>query len=317
MFNPKPIFITGTSALSFALAACGGGGGGVATVPPPPLTQPPRAQAAATTLPIIDDAPTGVLAVAGASIVEASDGPLPHFTIDPAKLPSFFYDASSDIYQIKLPTGGDWETLYSPNPENAVGNRTQAWTDSGVSLNIEAQGTLINSDTEWTRPYTYSTLVTGFISGFGTTLALGIPTPASGLPTTGAATFNGVVIGSADYLVNDGWGDMVLTTVGGTVTLNFDFGTSKLSGSMEPWMYTDFYAPSTADLGVFTFKDTVYSVGAYSGQFNTSASGLNGFNGQLTGPNGQELIGGWALPFHYSGDGQDHQAFGACVAKRP
>jgi hypothetical protein len=35
----------------------------------------------------------------------------------------------------------------------------------------------------------------------------------------------------------------------------------------------------------------------------------------MTGPHAEELIGAWALPFHYHGDNQDHQAIGAWVAK--
>jgi hypothetical protein len=45
--------------------------------------------------------------------------------------------------------------------------------------------------------------------------------------------------------------------------------------------------------------------------------GPNFFLGQFTGPNAQETIGAWALPFIYSDDGQVHQAMGAWIAKKP
>lgn len=316
----KSFLFAGASALTFTLGACGGGGGGVASIPPPrPTPTPGPVQAPATTLPIIDNAPTGELAVAGtASLMPYSAAqPLANMTIDPANLPSFRYDASTDIYEIKVPSGS-WETLYSPAPQNTVANRTQAWTDGGVQLDIGRERTLINNDTEWSRPYAYSTIVSGNAAEFGFGwFALGIPTPDSGLPTSGSATFSGQIVGWSDYLINDGYGDMVPSNVGGTVELNFNFGASQLTGAISPNIGTTFYSDTTDSLGVFTFRNTVYSAGAFSGQFNSSATGINGFNGQLTGPNGEELIGGWALPFHYAGDGQDHQAIGAWIAKRP
>jgi hypothetical protein len=101
--------------------------------------------------------------------------------------------------------------------------------------------------------------------------------------------------------------------VGGSVTLSFDFSKGSLSGSIQPVLSN--MVGQTESLGTFTFKNTVYSGGAYSGHFDTTVSGTNGFYGQMTGPHGEELIGAWALPFHYQGDNQDHQAIGAWVAK--
>ena len=122
-----------------------------------------------------------------------------------------------------------------------------------------------------------------------------------------------MIEGSADiYVMSGGFESWPMPlSVSGTVRLSFDFSGGTLGGSMSPVL------SSGESLGTVNFTNGVYSAGAYSGQFDSGASGDNGFYGQLTGPNGQELIGGWALPFHYSGDGQDHQAFGAWVAKRP
>ena len=88
----------------------------------------------------------------------------------------------------------------------------------------------------------------------------------------------------------------------------FDFS-EALTGSMSPTLFGN-------SLGTFSFIDTVYAAGKYSGRFNTNVAGVNMFSGTLTGSSGQELIGAWALPFHYSVDNIDHQAAGAWIGKR-
>ena len=78
-------------------------------------------------------------------------------------------------------------------------------------------------------------------------------------------------------------------------------------------------------LGTFNFKDTVFAAGStsYSGKFDTQTAGDNFFLGQFTGPNAEETIGAWALPFvldvgssTVAADGKAHQAFGAWIGKK-
>jgi hypothetical protein len=78
-------------------------------------------------------------------------------------------------------------------------------------------------------------------------------------------------------------------------------------------------------LGIYAFKDTVFSVGSptYSGKFDTNVDGDNFFLGRFTGPNAEETIGAWALPFLFTTGGETlqpdnkvHQSFGAWIAKR-
>lgn len=313
MMNRKPFLCAGIAGLAFALGGCGGGGGGLASIPAPPPTPTP-APLLPTTLNVVAHALTGELAVAGAttSAPYADPQPFANLTIERAGQPSFRYDSTTDVYEAKLP-GGSWETLQSMYPENAATTRTDAQADSGAEFHFGREWI---SDSDLT--YVYSTIASYFAPNdvFGW-LAVGVPTPSSGLPNDGSATFNGILAGQADYNVDDGWGGAYPTWVGGTVTLNFDFGTSRLSGSIDPTISLDAYGATWESLGEFTFKNGVYSAGAYSGQFNSPVSGLNGFYGQLTGPHGEELIGAWALPFHYSRDDKDHQAMGAWVAKRP
>lgn len=221
--------------------------------------------------------------------------------------PRFRYDAATRTYEVMLP-GREWDTLVTIDQTLPDWARTLTFANrpgsGGVRLSYERS--LNQSD-----PFPASTIGIYFdgIANNQGWVAVGIPTPAASLPTVGNATYSGLIRGSADVLVDDGWGGAAPADVTGTVTLAFNFGQSSLTGSMSPQL-------GTTSLGTFTFTDTVYSAGQYSGRFATSVEGANSFSGILTGGSGQELIGSWALPFRYSTDGKDHQAAGAWVARR-
>jgi hypothetical protein len=306
-------------AAAAALTACGGDGVDTASNHPLPHPTPaptPSPTPAPTTTPadvpagavtafaIVDNPPDGKLVVAGVSTTGAI-GDLSTASSAPADQPEIRYQAATNTYQLKFPDRS-WSTLWvaadAMHPDTlAIGN-----TGAVLGLNI------------YPRPgsgdaYSYSRLA--WYSEIGDhygSVAFGVPTGAEAVPTTGSARYDGVISGETDIVYideNDPWGWPDARGVNGTVTLSFNFADGTLGGSMEPMLGT------SESLGVFTFKDGVYSAGSYSGRFDTSVAGINAFNGQLTGPHGEELIGGWALPFHYAGDNQDHQAVGAWVAK--
>jgi hypothetical protein len=112
--------------------------------------------------------------------------------------------------------------------------------------------------------------------------------------------------------------------ISGTVDLDFNFAAGSLGGAMSLNL-TD-ASGGSLPLGSFNFKETVYSTGStsYSGKFDSTAAGDNFFLGKFTGPNAEETIGAWALPFILNNgnasiiaDHQTHQAFGAWIAKKP
>ena len=67
------------------------------------------------------------------------------------------------------------------------------------------------------------------------------------------------------------------------------------------------------------FVETVYAKGStgFSGKFETTLSGANGFNGLFTGPQASELIGNFAFPYTSALDGKNYEAGGAFIAKKP
>lgn len=320
--SKRSICLAAASVLTLSLCACGGGGGGegVASIPPPPPpptpTPTPTPGPAAVT--IFGNPSPGEFATAGASIsgpggnldtyqhatdrfgtVSGADQDQPHIRYN-----------GGGYYEIEMP-GSNWDQLIpykglvDPGPDNNY------FQPQSVAQNL---GYLATYNSRLTG-YSYSEL-----GGWGSAaagrwgwVAFGTPTPAGGVPVSGSATYSGIVHGSADVMTPDGlYGGFDTTPINGTVGLNFDFAKGTLDGSMTVSL-------NATDLGTFNFKDTVFSVGStdYSGVFDTSVAGSNFFLGKFTGPNAQETIGAWALPFHFSGDNQDHQAFGAWIAKKP
>jgi hypothetical protein len=294
----------------FSLSACGGGGGAggfVQSTPPPPVTPTPTPTPtpAITALNIIPNAPTGNLAVAGVTATGAILDPamLTDASLAPGDQPQMRYDAATNTYEIKFPTG-QWESLWTKDTLTPDWARAITAGESGIAMRFNFDR---KEDAEDAFPY--STIASYSEPGTrGGMIAIGVPTPTGALPTSGSAQYDGVISGETNVFADNGsWGMALGVT--GTVTLSFDFSAGSVSGSMQPVL-------SSGDaLGVFSFKNGVYSSGGYSGQFNTPANGVNGFYGQMTGPHAEELIGAWALPFHYHGDNQDHQAIGAWVAK--
>lgn len=318
MLTRKLICSASAFAFTLTLSACGGGGGGgtVGSMPPPPTTPPPPPpppsssgvpEGANTALDIIDNAPTGNLAVAGVNAPNWGDAN-PNLSLATGDQPQMHYDAATNTYEIQF-AGKGWETLWTKDT-----SRPDWARQVGVGVN-DLTTIAFNEDRQpnGADAYPYSVLAgyTYPVNGIGA-MAFGVPTPAGAVPITGAANYDGMIGGISD-IYGPGFGIdpyPTLLAVVGTVTLSFNFASGSLSGAMKPAIGSD-------SLGVFTFKNAVYSAGAYSGQFDSSAAGKNGFYGQLTGPDAQELIGAWALPFHYAEDGKDHQAMGAWIAKRP
>ena len=320
---------------ALALAACGGGGGGathVASTPtPPPAPPPPPPAPPPGPIPIkIFATPTvGQYASVGASI-SGPGGNLDTYSsaterfgpisTDPADQAHIRYTAGG-FYEVKL-AGANWDRLvpYSGmvNPDPNTNNYFQP---AGVPMN---HGYVVTRNSR-NDGYLYSEL-----AGWGSAAesrwgysAFGVATPPGGVPVSGGATFLGVVSGSTDIMIADNlYGGFYALPTDGTVTLNFHFSAGSLDGRM------DLYLPDGMNpipLGSFAFQQTVFSAGSptYSGTFATSATGQNFFLGQLTGPNAEETIGAWAVPFVFdhngttvTGDGQTHQAFGAWIAKR-
>jgi hypothetical protein len=296
------------------LTSCGGGGGGIASIPTP-ITQPPPPPPAGTVT-IFANPSVGEYASVGASAKASDDTnfstPLGAISTADADQPHIRY-TSAGTYEIQLP-GKQWDQLVL----YGQGTAPTAITTSDKSVLALLSGSKDEG-------YKYSELASyraggpDLIGGF----AFGTLTPAGAVPTSGSATYSGTIMGKSDVIASDSFDGPNRASVEGTVNLNFDFASGSLAGAMT--IALNDAAGDKLGLGTYSFSDTVFSAGStsYSGKFATNAAGDNFFLGKFTGPNAEETIGAWALPFildvgnsTIAADHKAHQAFGAWIAKK-
>ncbi len=303
----NPFVIAGLATIAFSLTACGGGGtsggGGLDSTPPPP--PPPPQTVAIFSSPQVGEFTSVGSSAAGSGGYENAGNPVGTISTNQTDQPRIRYTAGG-VYEVQLPSGS-YDRLVS------YGSGTD---DSVLTTATNPQSSQLVISKSRNAGYRYSELAfwtSGPLNRFGA-FGFGVPTPNGAVPVTGSATYSGIVSGETDIFSFDQLaGAYYREPVSGTVNLNFDFAQGQLAGQMSLALA----GYLNTSLGTFRFTDTVFSVGGttYSGRFDTQLAGQNFFLGQFTGPNAEETIGAWALTFHFSGDGQDHQAFGAWIAK--
>jgi len=306
----------GLSAL--ALAACDGGTSTrTGFIPPPPQSPPPPE--GATSVTILPQPVVGDFAVAGVwtNLYTASsteEGRLDRIVSETNGQPAIRY-ASGGYYEVKLP-GEDYGPLvHDPNVVDPASNDPFLIVRDccgGRALTIQSSDTgfAYSAMASWSRP----DLDFGYTTDSGV-FAFGEATPASGMPVTGTASYAGVLAGLSDAKTFDAASNSwLLLPAGGTVQLDFDFAAGTLGGRIDLSIAGGM---NPVAVGSYAFEQTVFSAGNtnYSGRFATDLPGSNFFNGLFTGPNAEETIGNWAVPFQY--DGENHQALGAWIAKKP
>jgi hypothetical protein len=282
-------------ATAFALAGCGGGDGyGVASTPPPPTT--PAAPAGP---PIIPAAATSQqFSLAGASTVTDQQAPL-HDAADQLQVR---YVSASNSYEVQLPHNQAWTAI------SFVDSAEMIIYGSGVDNPIRL---FISPSSQ--ELYQHSRLFLWDAGNAGRGYeAIGIATPQGGVPLTGNANFAGEIMGFTSERLHQP-DDTDLRFLG-SIALSFNFASGTLSGNISPYVYRGVQYP----LGTIPFSDTVFSAGSttFFGKFDTNVAGLNSFSGLFTGPNAQELIGNFALPYKSPIDGLTYQADGAFVGKK-
>jgi hypothetical protein len=287
-----------------ALSACGGNGSGAVASAPIPLPTPSPTPTPTPTE-AANDASVELLATPATQELAVAT------RADPLQIR---YDASRAVYEVKA-GNFDWSAVTdAPDPSDGPNrNFTIAGQPNTSYFRTEAH----NRAADPGDRYQYSNLAYWQASGadggdFGNVAAFGAATPASGVPVSGSASFQGLAVGEAD-IKDTGWG-FATTRLEGTVKLDFDFAAGFLSGSLA--LATACDCSNSVSTGTIAFSNPVYSRGSqtFSGSFATSVAGTNAFDGRFTGPGAEELIGSWSLPFLF--EGATHQAWGAWLAKR-
>jgi hypothetical protein len=281
----RPILL----ATAFMLAGCGGGGGYDVAFTPTPVTSTPTQTAPPAIIPAATTSQQ-FTTVGATHTWDGDQSPL----LGAADQLQVWYDQPSNSYAVQIPHS---QTAGAINP--VKGSTTNF--EGAIGLTTRQTGYQYSNVLSWGDGATY----------FGTD-AVGVATPAGGVPVTGTASYSGNFWG----LTSETYAKLPVSIFGG-VELSFDFGMGSLSGRVLPSL---FYQATYDDytLAPVNFRDIVYSRGStgFSGKFETNLSGVNSFSGLFTGPKAQELIGNFALPYKSPMDGQTYQSDGAFDAKK-
>lgn len=324
MMNKGRTILSLTSA-AWLLASCGSGGAPPVSSAPPPSPTPsptPTPSPAGVIKPELFTIGTNSTTVAyTATETNEFAGGLPPNSYQGTKLTESItaskpgtadatieisFDEEARTYQMTLPDGasGNLRLRYLNGSSGQVAS--SAHQDLVDQSGKTAALVLMPVPFREGYPYTYSHF--GSWTSNGTSSAgvdtetygwfvYGYETPAAAVPRTGVAKYTAEIRGNSPL---DVW------EIRGPVTLMFDFGAGTLSGEMHPVFDTNgWYSYLDYDYGVYQFAETVYSVGSpkYSGKFSKDGVLLSEswFDGSLTGPNAQEVIGRFAAPFDRDG----------------
>lgn len=321
----SPIFTTIFAGSAMALlSACGGGGSGVASTPDPigtpgptPISGPVRPPIPAGPIGLESDQPFktyGAWADGWGQIWSEPDAV------------EISYSPSDEKYTIRLPSEEPEGTL---QPKGGTGSfDSSGWislksTVNDVIIGDGPEKLIATVSLDWpaSSPYSYTNFglwygARSFGEDFGV-FAYGIPTLADDIPSSGSASYSGEIRGLTNGEPLTAGGSIgPLLQVYGSVNLSFDFGAGTLSGKMEPWI-----APvwDAIPLGIYTFRDTVYSTGSstFSGAFAIDGAPVDSFfSGSFTGPQAAELMANWKAPFQYPGTDAWGTMAGVWIAKR-
>jgi len=280
------------------LAACGGGGGGsgVASTPTPSSPPPPK-------FPLIFPGVTQTTDFA----VMGYENP-DFYASAPTLISDGFavrYDAAQHAYILDVPSAP--AGAFQSTAEDA-----DSWRGliAGTNVNIDvAKPTASNRDPD----FEYTSLAAYYqydfnIPGFDGAMAFGTATPSAGIPTTGSAVLDAIVAG---YTL-----DPDSFPVGGSATLQFDFGAGTLAGHLDPTINA---GAGPTSLGTYTFVNTVFGVGSTSfsgGLQHPSFATLGSFNGIFTGPAAQELMARWSAPYTNPNSHTESKLFGVWIGRK-
>jgi hypothetical protein len=288
-----------------SLTACGGGGVASISAPPPappPPAPPPPSNTTVTIFPAItastDFAALGYERTGNAFELPIKDG----FSVR--------YDAASNTYIFDLPSHAPGAYIQSSSTDSywngGIQNGPILWPPIAV-LKPSSTNPVIQLNYTSFASYLQAGPMEDLPHGV---VAFGQATPASSVPTSGSATMNAIIAGFS----NSG-----MDVVGGTATLNFDFGTGTLAGQLDPSI-TPNYGTSPYALGTYTFNNTVFGVGSptFSGGLTHANPMLTGaFDGNFTGPAAEELMARWTASYFVPGvTPQPEQMFGVFVGKK-
>lgn len=199
-------------------------------------------------------------------------------TLNPASRDTALSNAAYDVYAAQDVTYGARTGTFRisrPGPANPV-----------VALTYTGFGTF---ESVLVRPDSYPPY--GDLA-----FAFGEATPASAVPTSGSATYSGVVLG---YSGAPSDGTMRPYAISGDAHMAYNFGAATLTGTLDP-VATDRDTGTAYALGAYTFTGQgTTGKATFAATFDKAINvqGLGNtkgaINGQFTGPHAEEFYASW------------------------
>ena len=311
------------AAAAALLSSCGGGGERPSSGSPPTPTPSPSPTPTPTAIqPPLPPGPVGLTGERFRTVSAHVDGWGSIETGTDAVRIS--HSAVRNQYTVTLPSFAEGRLI--PVAGNGTASAS-GWIELESTLSDVTDGSSqqlqnvgVTLDWPGTSEYTY----TSFGSWFGSApmgenngvFAYGIPTAAGDMPVSGVARYDGDVRGRTNGEPGSGGAIGPIVDVFGTVSLTFDFGAGTLSGEMRPEIAT---SRNPAPLGVYSFRDTLYTSGStsFSGEFQVPGSSApSAFSGSFNGPQGSELMANWIAPFEFPSNGGWGTMAGVWIAKK-
>ena len=318
--KPAPVILPCLIALlaGAMLAACSGGGGATptgttsttttstTTAATGPLALGPFAENTIGAPVAASLGPNAPLLATGATPASFNPAMGTVFPLDASVLQD---DPGGSVYPVTYSSGMTLTFLGNKQVNGAtVGTYEFKFANIDVAVTTDGAGATIPNSNNTKVALTasnlnYTLLASWIIPSVNTNVAdmgfgvSGYQTPASGVPTSGTATYLATGGASGNVVVPSGVG-----AVKGDVAVNANFATGALSGSLTnmtvgagaaaaPWNSVSL----SGSLSGATLSGTTAAATSPSGSFSLGAGATGTFNGALYGPNGQELGAVWSL----------------------
>lgn len=208
------------------------------------------------------------------------------------------YDAYSVTTQASSLSAGTLR-VSRPGPSNPLIALT--YTGFGTSE------TVLAPSQHSTFPYT------DFAYGFGEA------TPASAVPSSGSATYNGVILGYSGVPSD---GNTRPYAISGDARMAYNFGAATLTGTLNP-VATDRDTGTSYALGAYAFSGTgdagkATFAGTFDKIINLPFSGdtRGSIKGQFTGPHAEEFYATWLIGMRDPKGGSNIPVGGVIVGKQ-
>ena len=292
----KNIFFT--VAGTFLLASCGGGGG---STPSPTTPTTPTSNDSLDDIQVSEDFNSfssiilvkvdGTESIQSSNHAESANAVVEVDTDGSFEVHIANQGTDGDV-NFEFDTSGTTRTVTSERTSYSTANMAFSVLRPGVDISIPSSTETINLSYvtfgQWAK--TDGTIAAnGFESARGYTV-FGMPSDT--LPTTGSATYDGIVDGFM-FQPTVTAGDPDIYSVRGSLAVTANFGTNDMTVNFNNMEFQNNATPATPWVD-FTFDGTIAG-----GAFTGTVSGVPGYTGTLSGdfygPNAQEIGGTWSV----------------------